>query len=208
VGITSPGPGTTLGGVETVFEPEPIRTQKSWNYRVVAEVRRTWILTQRTALIIRRNVMLTGLRLLTYGATSVLLATVWLHMEKTDARVNDRISVHFFSLAVLSGMSVAAVPLYLEERPVFIRERNNGLYGAGVYTIANTVVFIPYLFVCAVLYSCVRYVVPFDACSVHCKHGATRAVTGRSDSNRMLGHFVVSYPTYFSACTLLRPRPF
>ncbi|KAF9513077.1 hypothetical protein BS47DRAFT_1362754 [Hydnum rufescens UP504] len=166
VGITSPGPGTTLGGVETVFEPEPIRTQKSWNYRVVAEVRRTWILTQRTALIIRRNVMLTGLRLLTYGAfwngkgaTSVLLATVWLHMEKTDARVNDRISVHFFSLAVLSGMSVAAVPLYLEERPVFIREyvgqvrpvcfpaspsfsiprRNNGLYGAGVYTIANTV---------------------------------------------------------------------
>jgi ATP-binding cassette, subfamily G (WHITE), member 2 len=76
VGITSTSPGTTLGGVKTAFEPEQIRTQKSWNYRVVAELRRTWILTQRTALIIRRNVMLTGLRLFMYGAWVMALMPI------------------------------------------------------------------------------------------------------------------------------------
>ncbi|KAF9517568.1 hypothetical protein BS47DRAFT_508963 [Hydnum rufescens UP504] len=107
--------------------------------------------------MIRRNIMLTGIRFSMYGATSVLLATVWLHIEKTDARINDRISVHFFSVAFFSATSVAAIPLYLEERAVFIRERNNGLYGAGVYTIANTIVFIPYIFACALFYSSIGY---------------------------------------------------
>ncbi|KAF9517566.1 hypothetical protein BS47DRAFT_1359591 [Hydnum rufescens UP504] len=191
VGITSTSPGTTLGGVNTAFEPEQIRTRKSWNYRIVAEVR-TWILTQRTALIIRRNVMLTGLRLFMYGAWVMGLMPISIGLKilerkrgyectagdsvvtygKDGARVNDRISCD----KGRSRVNVAAVPLYSEERPVFIREyadqvrpvcfpvspsfsiprRNNGLYGAGVYTIANTVVFIPYLFVCAMLYSCIR----------------------------------------------------
>ncbi|KAF9512111.1 hypothetical protein BS47DRAFT_1363395 [Hydnum rufescens UP504] len=162
--MTPISPGTTAGGFKTTFEPIRIRTKKSWGYRVVAELRKTWILTQRTALIIRRNYMLSGLRVFVYGtlwngegATSVLLATVWLHMGRTDDRVNDRISVQFFSIALLSGMSVSAVPLYLEERPVVMRERRNGLYGAGAYTIASTVVFIPYLFACSVIYSCISY---------------------------------------------------
>jgi len=88
---------------------------------------------------------------------SVLLSTVWLHVAQTDARINDRLSIHFFSVALFSTMSVAAVPIYLEERPVFIREHNNGLYGAGAYTIANTAVFVPYLFVCSVIYSSISY---------------------------------------------------
>ncbi|KAF9519274.1 hypothetical protein BS47DRAFT_85578 [Hydnum rufescens UP504] len=155
--MTSNSPGTTVGGFKTVFEPLRIRTEKSWSYRVVRELRRTWILTKRSALIIRRNVILAGIRVWMYGMMSVLMATVWLHMEKTDARVNDRISAHYFSVAFFSAMSVAAVPLYLEERPVFIREHNNGLYGAGAYTIANTVIFIPYLLVCSLLYSCIGY---------------------------------------------------
>jgi hypothetical protein len=40
----------------------------------------------------------------------------------------------------------------------------------------------------------------------HYEYGATRIVTGRLGSNRMVGHFVVSYPTSFSAYTLRRPR--
>ena len=42
---------------------------------------------------------------------------------------NDRLSVHFYSVAFLGFMSVAGIPAFLEERQVFLRERANGLYG-------------------------------------------------------------------------------
>ncbi|KAF9519008.1 hypothetical protein BS47DRAFT_1337557 [Hydnum rufescens UP504] len=155
--VAPASPGMPIGGFKLAFEPVRLRVQKSWSYRVIRELRRVWILFKRTALIIRRNIMLAGLRFFIFGLMSVLLATIWLHLEKTDARVNDRVSVHFFSIAVFSAVSVAAVPLYLEERPVLIRERNNGLYGAGAYTIANSAVFIPYLFGCSVVYSSIGY---------------------------------------------------
>ena len=54
-------------------------------------------------------------------------------------------------------MSVAGIPAFLEERLVFTRERMNGLYGPGAYVFANTVVTLPYLFVCATLFAVICY---------------------------------------------------
>lgn len=104
----------------------------------------------------------------------VLLATVWVNLAQNSSRVvsqtrsqtlvhclmitqNDRLSVHFFSVAFLGFMSVAGIPAFLEERLVFTRERMNGLYGPGAYVIANTIVTVPYLFVCALLFAVISY---------------------------------------------------
>lgn len=70
---------------------------------------------------------------------------------------NDRLSVHFFSVAFLGFMSVAGIPAFLEERQVFMRERMNGLYGPGAYVLANSIVTLPYLFFCALLFSVICY---------------------------------------------------
>lgn len=70
---------------------------------------------------------------------------------------NDRLSVHFFSVAFLGFMSVAGIPAFLEERQVFVRERMNGLYGPGAYVLANSICTAPYLFVCALLFSVLSY---------------------------------------------------
>jgi hypothetical protein len=80
--MTSTSPGTTVGGFKTAFEPIRIPIKKSWSYRVVAELRRTWILTQRTALIIRRNFMLSGLRFFMYGTWVMAFAMPNLHWLK------------------------------------------------------------------------------------------------------------------------------
>ena len=101
----------------------------------------------------------------------VLLATVWVNLAQTSFKIvrffkfsvsylkelsqNDRLSVHFFSVAFLGFMSVAGIPAFLEERHVFIRERSNGLYGPGVYVIANSLCTLPYLFVCVLVFSVV-----------------------------------------------------
>jgi hypothetical protein len=95
----------------------------------------------------------------------ILLATVWVNLALDDTKIvrpftsfkhtliprlvqNDRLSVHFFSVAFLGFMSVAGIPSFLEERQVFIRERHNGLYGPGPYVIANSVVSLPFLAIC------------------------------------------------------------
>lgn len=70
---------------------------------------------------------------------------------------NDRLSVHFFSVAFLGFMSVAGIPAFLEERQVFMRERLNGLYGPGAYVLANSIVSLPYLFMCSLLFSVLAY---------------------------------------------------
>ena len=54
-------------------------------------------------------------------------------------------------------MSVAGIPAFLEERLVFTRERMNGLYGPGAYVFANTIVTVPYLFLCALLFAVLSY---------------------------------------------------
>ena len=54
-------------------------------------------------------------------------------------------------------MSVAGIPAFLEERQVFVRERMNGLYGPGSYVLANSIVTLPYLFLCVLLFSVICY---------------------------------------------------
>ena len=53
--------------------------------------------------------------------------------------------LQFFGSAFMSFMAVAYVPAFLEDRATFIKERANGLYGAGAFMIANFLIGIPYL---------------------------------------------------------------
>lgn len=93
-----------------------------------------------------------------YAAMGLLLATIWIRLGTSTNKIQDRLSVHFFSVAFLGFMSVSGIPAFLEERAVFIRERGNGLYGSGIWTIANTVAVFPFLFACTTVFACIAYV--------------------------------------------------
>ena len=45
----------------------------------------------------------------------------------------------------MSFMAVAYVPSFLEDRATFVKERDNGLYGAGTFVLANFIVGVPFL---------------------------------------------------------------
>lgn len=92
-----------------------------------------------------------------YAAMGLLLATIWINLGTDSSKIQDRLSVHFFSVAFLGFMSVSGIPAFLEERAVFIRERANGLYGPGAWVIANTITVVPFLFACTLLFSVISY---------------------------------------------------
>lgn len=124
--------------------------------------------------------------------------TIWIRLGTADSKINDRLSVFFYSVAFLAfvsvpisslwtsiadytgfgctlQMSVAGIPscksstansrdayadVYfkvLEERAVFQRESKNGLYTTLPFVLANTLVNLPFLFLCTLFFTVVCY---------------------------------------------------
>ncbi|KAG9039437.1 hypothetical protein FRB95_010726 [Tulasnella sp. JGI-2019a] len=117
----------------------------------------TVILIERNMINYARNLLAYGIRLAMYVGMGVMLATIWVNLAQSSDRINDRLSVHFYSVAFLGFMSIAGIPSFIEERQVFMRERMNGLYGPGAYVIANSLCTLPYLFACSLLFCVLIY---------------------------------------------------
>ncbi|KAF8956621.1 P-loop containing nucleoside triphosphate hydrolase protein [Flammula alnicola] len=117
----------------------------------------TVVLSERTTVNYRRNLLAYGVRAGMYAGMGLMLATIWVRLGKTDSKINDRLSVHFYSVAFLAFMSVAGIPSFLEERAVYYRETKNGLYTTLPFVLSNTLVNIPFLFMCTVVFTVICY---------------------------------------------------
>ncbi|KAJ7246166.1 P-loop containing nucleoside triphosphate hydrolase protein [Mycena haematopus] len=117
----------------------------------------TMVLSERTAFNYSRNLLAYGVRAGMYAGMGFMLATIWIHLGTADSKINDRLSVHFYSVAFLAFMSVAGIPGFLEERAVYYRESKNGLYTTLPFVLSNTLVGMPFLFVCTLLFTLISY---------------------------------------------------
>ncbi|KAL0572864.1 hypothetical protein V5O48_009094 [Marasmius crinis-equi] len=117
----------------------------------------TLVLSERSALNYARNLLAYGVRAGMYAGMGFMLATIWIRLGTEDSTINDRLSVHFYSAAFLSFMSVAGIPSFLEERSVFFREKKNGLYSTLPFVLSNTLVNIPFLLGCTLLFLLICY---------------------------------------------------
>ncbi|KAF6743949.1 P-loop containing nucleoside triphosphate hydrolase protein [Ephemerocybe angulata] len=108
-----------------------------------------------------RNLLAYGVRAGMYGGMGFMLATIWIRLGRKDSIINDRLSVHFYSVAFLAFVSTCTLTelanLILEERSVYYRESKNGLYSTLPFVLANTLVTIPFLFLCTVLFTVICY---------------------------------------------------
>ena len=81
------------------------------------------------------------------------LGSVYLKVRKDEGGVTERLGLFAFSLSFLLSSTVEALPIYLQERRVLMKEASRGAYRISSYLIANTVVFLPFLFVVALLFA-------------------------------------------------------
>ncbi|KAF7344889.1 ABC transporter domain-containing protein [Mycena venus] len=117
----------------------------------------TMVLSERTAVNYVRNLLAYGVRAGMYAGMGLMLATIWIRLGTEDSTINDRLSVHFYSVAFLAFMSVAGIPGFLEERSVYYRETKNGLYSTLPFVLSNTLITMPFLFVCTLLFTLISY---------------------------------------------------
>lgn len=85
------------------------------------------------------------------------LGSVYVRIRKDEGGVAERLGLFAFSLSFLLSSTVEALPIYLQERRVLMKEASRGSYRVSSYLIANTIIFFPFLFVVAILFSVPLY---------------------------------------------------
>ncbi|KAF5744910.1 ABC-2 type transporter family protein [Tripterygium wilfordii] len=81
------------------------------------------------------------------------LGSVYVKVRNDEGGVTERLGLFAFSLSFLLSSTVEALPIYLQERRVLMKEASRGAYKISSYIIANTIVFLPFLFAVAVLFA-------------------------------------------------------
>ncbi|XWS28370.1 hypothetical protein CRYUN_Cryun25bG0062500 [Craigia yunnanensis] len=81
------------------------------------------------------------------------LGSVYVKIRKDEEGVAERLGLFAFSLSFLLSSTVEALPVYLQERRVLMKEASRGAYRISSYVIANTIVFMPFLFAVSILFS-------------------------------------------------------
>ncbi|RVX20074.1 ABC transporter G family member 23 [Vitis vinifera] len=81
------------------------------------------------------------------------LGSVYIKVRKDEGGIAERLGLFAFSLSFLLSSTVEALPIYLQERRVLMRESSRGAYRISSYMIANTIIFLPSLFAVAILFA-------------------------------------------------------
>ncbi|KAM7528670.1 hypothetical protein LguiB_032080 [Lonicera macranthoides] len=81
------------------------------------------------------------------------LGSVYIKMKRNEEGIAERLGLFAFSLSFLLSSTVEALPIYLQERRVLMKEASRGAYKISSYMIANTIVFLPFLFAVAIIFS-------------------------------------------------------
>ncbi|CAK9133255.1 unnamed protein product [Ilex paraguariensis] len=114
------------------------------------------ILSQRFSYNIFRTKQLFAGRIIQTVLVGVLLGTIFMNANNDHPkRFKLPTQVGFFaiSLAFLLSSTTEALPIFLQERRILMRETSRGAYRISSYIIANTIVFIPFLLTVAILFT-------------------------------------------------------
>nr|KYP66379.1 ABC transporter G family member 2 [Cajanus cajan] len=112
-----------------------------------------WTLMRRNFIIIRRTPELFLSRLMVLTFMGVMMATMF-HNPKEDLQgITNRLSFFIFTVCLFFFSSNDAVPAFIQERFIFIRETSHNAYRASTYTFAGIITHMPFILLQATAYA-------------------------------------------------------
>lgn len=102
-------------------------------------------LTWRCITNIRRTPELFYTRLGTVTISGVLLATIFWQLDHTPKGLQERLGFFTFAMTFSYYSCVDTLPIFLQERYIFIRETAHNAYRKSSYVLANSLIYIPFL---------------------------------------------------------------
>ncbi|KAF5743492.1 ABC transporter family protein [Tripterygium wilfordii] len=127
-------------------EARDVRYKSSRLREILILYGRFWKIIYRT-----RQLLLTNtLEALIVG---LVLGTIYINIGYGKQGIEKRFGLFAFTLTFLLSSTTETLPIFINERPILLRETSSGVYRLSSYLVANTLVFLPYLLVIAVIYS-------------------------------------------------------
>ncbi|QHO05535.1 ABC transporter G family member [Arachis hypogaea] len=133
-----------------MYPVEGNRAMMTFCYANLVEI---WFLCSRFWKIIYRTKQLFLARTMQALVGGFGLGSVYIKIRKDEGGVAERLGLFAFSLSFLLSSTVEALPIYLQERRVVMKEASRGAYRISNYMIANTFVFLPFLFLVSILFA-------------------------------------------------------
>nr|XP_043612825.1 ABC transporter G family member 8 [Erigeron canadensis] len=125
---------------------EIIQYRSSRCAEIIALYTRFWLIIYRTKQLLLTNT----LQALVVG---IVLGTIYINIGYDKTGIEKRFGLFAFTLTFLLSSTTETLPIFINERPILLRETSSGVYRLSSYLIANTLVFFPYLLVIALIYS-------------------------------------------------------
>ncbi|RYQ85020.1 hypothetical protein Ahy_B10g104503 isoform A [Arachis hypogaea] len=122
-----------------------------------SRLRETIILTHRFAKIILRTKELFACRTIQMLISGLVLGSVFCHLKDGLEGAQERVGLFAFILTFLLSCTTEALPIFLQEREILMRETSSGSYRVSSYAIANALVFLPFLLILAILFTMPLY---------------------------------------------------
>ncbi|KAK1422096.1 hypothetical protein QVD17_24980 [Tagetes erecta] len=113
----------------------------------------TWVLIHRNFINIKRTPELFLSRLMVLTIMGFMMATMFKNPEKTMQGITNRLSFFIFTVCLFFFSSNDAVPAFIQERFIFVRETSHNAYRASSYTIAGLITYLPFLLLQAAVYA-------------------------------------------------------
>ncbi|RLM91599.1 hypothetical protein C2845_PM08G30350 [Panicum miliaceum] len=105
------------------------------------------VLTKRSAINTRRMPELFLIRLGAVVVTGAILATVFFRLDQSPKGAQERLGFFAFAMSTMFYTCADALPVFLQERYVFLRETAYGAYRRASYVLSNAIVSFPPLVV-------------------------------------------------------------
>ena len=109
----------------------------------VSEFGRFVVLMSRSFKNMARNPAVIWLRLAMYLMMAFMIGTVFIHVADDTNKTLDLAGGLFFIVAFFAFMSVSALPIFLDDKHIFVKERASGAYLVVTHQIASLVAAIP-----------------------------------------------------------------
>lgn len=122
-----------------------------------SRLRETMILTQRFAKNIFRTKSLFACRTIQMLIAGLVLGSIFYQLNDDLVGAEERVGLFAFILTFLLTSTIEALPVFLQEREILMKETSCGSYRVSSYAIANGLVYLPFLLTLAVLFGTPLY---------------------------------------------------
>ncbi|XP_059282783.1 ABC transporter G family member 10-like [Lycium ferocissimum] len=155
--LNSPGE-SDIEKCETEQESDNYVLIKNTNKEVLysnSPLKEVLILSQRFISNIFRTKQLFLAKVIQALLVGLILGSIFFnaYTNTKNLELQSQVGFFAFSLTFLLSSNTEALPIFLEERRILMRETSRGAYRIYTYNIANTVVFLPFLLIIALLYA-------------------------------------------------------